>query len=230
MKKIFYSVAILLVFGLVVKPVMAAEPMLKLVPSSGTYATDTSFDVVVAVDSGTVETMAIDVHLKYDPSKVEIQSAEPVPNLLETLGLVSLGPTFDNVAGTFFDSFYISMEQHPSEKAVVSGNLLNIKFRPKVAGTINIDFNCTTGSSADSNIFDATTTADVISCPSNINGVYTITGDGPGDSNPTATPTSVSGTGDTDDELPKTGVIGGTLGLIIFGIVGVLSSLFLRFL
>jgi len=109
----------------------------------------------------------------------------------------------------------------------VSGDLLKIKFKPKVAGTINIDFKCTAGSDADSNIFDGTTTADMISCPSNINGVYTITDGGISDPNPTAIPTAIPTSG---TELPKTGTVETTIGLMIFGIVSVLSSLALKFL
>jgi len=100
--KNFFCLLVVLFLALAVKPVWAVEPMMKLVPSSGSYTKDSAFEVVVAVDSGAVQTMAIDVHLKFDPSKVEIQSAEPVINLFDTLGLVSIGPTTDNVSGTFF--------------------------------------------------------------------------------------------------------------------------------
>jgi len=151
-----------------------------------------------------------------------------VTNLLDNLGLVSIGPTPDNANGKFFDSYYISLEKHPDEKTIVSGNLLNIKFKPKIAGTINIDFICTAGSDADSNIFDGTTTADMINCPSNINGVYTINDSGTSDPDPTAVPTQTPVT--TGNELPKTGTVETTIGLIIFGIVSVLSSLALKFL
>jgi len=226
MKK-FFCLLVVLFLALAVGPVWAVEPMMKLVPSSGSYTKNSAFEVMVAVDSGAVQTMAIDVHLKFDPSKAEIQSAEPVTNLFEALGLVSIGPTTDNVSGTFFDSYYISLEKHPEEKATVSGDLLKIKFKPKVAGTINIDFKCTAGSDADSNIFDGTTTADMISCPSNINGVYTITDGGTSDPNPTAVPTAIPTSG---TELPKTGTVETTIGLMIFGIVSVLSSLALKFL
>ena len=246
MKKIFCPLMVLF-FVLFVGPVFGVEPMMKLVPSSGTYTKGGIFDVVVAVDSGSVETLAIDVHLKFDPARVEIVSAEPVTNLFDLLGLVSIGPNPDNTIGTFTDSFYISPEKHPEEKTTVSGNLLNIKFKPKVSGTINVDFKCTAGSDADSNIFDGTTTADMINCPSNINGVYTITDGGtsnpdptptssPSSNNPTATPTSSPSVNNptavptSGTELPKTGTIETTIGLIIFGIVSVLSSLALKFL
>jgi hypothetical protein len=236
MKK-FFCLLVVLFFVLAIRPVWALEPMMKLVPSSGTYTKNTTFDVIVAVDSGAVETLAIDVHLKFDPSKVEIVSAEPVANLLETVGLVSIGPTIENALGKFHDNYYISSEKHPDEKATVSGNLLSIKFKPKVAGTINIDFDCTSGSMADSNIFDATTTADMINCASNINGVYTITDGGTPDpttlpSNPTTSPSNPDPTEvpTQTNELPKTGMIETTIGLIVFGIVSVLSSIALKFL
>lgn len=231
MKKSFWLLFVLFL-ALAIRPVWAVEPMMKLVPSSGTYTKDTSFEVVVAVDSGAVETLAIEVDLKFDPAKVEVVSVEPVTSVLNTLGLISMGASFDNEKQEIKDGYYINSDMHPDEKAPVSGNLLNIKFKPKIVGTINIDFDCTAGSDADSNIFDGTTTADMISCPSNINGVYTITEGGtsvpdptavPSNDNPTAIPTQAS-------ELPQTGTVETTIGLIIFGIVSVLSSLALKFL
>ena len=232
MKKIF-CLLIVLFLVLTVRPALAVEPMLKLTPSTGTYTKDTSFEIMVAVDSGAIETLAIDVHLKFDPAKVEVVSAEPVASVLNTLGLISLGSTIDNEKSKITDSYYINPDMHPDGRTTVSGNLLNITLKPKVLGTINIDFICTAGSDADSNIFDGTTTADMISCPSNINGEYTITDGGTvnpdpttspsNNPNPTAVPTQAN-------ELPKTGTIETTIGLIIFGVVSVLSSLALKFL
>lgn len=226
MKKIF-CLLIVLFLALGIKPVLAVEPMLKLTPSTGTYTKGTSFEVIVGVDSGIVETQAIDVWLKYDPAKVEVESVVEVDNLLENLGIESYPPVIDTAKGTIEVLFSTSLEVHPSQKAVVKGDLLKIKLKAKVAGTINFDFICTPGDSSESSIFDGVTTADMINCPSNINGVYTINESGSSDPDPTAAPTTTPTTG---TELPKTGTIGTTIGLMIFGIISVLSSLALKFL
>jgi hypothetical protein len=69
--------------------------------------------------------------------------------------------------------------------------------------------------------------SDVINCSTNVNGVYTInTGGESSTANPTAIPVVEAGS----SELPKTGNMGATVGLLVFGIVGVLSSIALRFL
>lgn len=232
MKKIFCLLVVLfLAWG--VKPVLAVEPMLKLTPSTGTYTKGTSFEVTVGADTGIVETQAIDVWLKYDPAKVEIESVAEVDNLLENLGIQSEAANIDTTNGKIDILLYPSLEIHPSQRTVVKGDLLKIKLKPKIAGTINFDFICKPGESGESSIFDGTTTADMINCPSNINGVYTINESGgtsnpeptaaPSDNGPTATPTQAS-------ELPQTGTVETTIGLMIFGIVSVLSSLALKFL
>jgi len=232
MKKIFCLLVVLfLAWG--VKPVLAVEPMLKLTPSTGTYTKGTSFEVTVGADTGIVETQAIDVWLKYDPAKVEIESVIEIDNLLENLGIELVSSDIDNTNGSLEVLFSFPFDVQTIQKAVVKGDLFKIKVKPKVAGTINIDFKCVAGESDESSIFDGTTTADMINCPSNINGVYTINESGgtsnpeptaaPSDNGPTATPTQAS-------ELPQTGTVETTIGLMIFGIVSVLSSLALKFL
>ncbi|HNY04193.1 MAG TPA: LPXTG cell wall anchor domain-containing protein [Candidatus Woesebacteria bacterium] len=225
MKK-FFPALVVLFLALAVGPVLAVEPMFKFTPSRGTYTKGSSFEIIMGADSGTVETQAIDVWFSFDPAKVEIESVNEVDNLFENLGFLS-GPANININdGTVDVIIYPSLETHPSQVAVVNGDLLKIKLKPKIAGTINIDFICTSGLTSDSNILDIAT-VDKINCPSNINGVYTITDGGTSDPNPTAVPTAIPTSG---TELPKTGTVETTIGLMIFGIVSVLSSLALKFL
>lgn len=233
MKKTFCSIVITLLF-LTAKPILAADPMLKLTPSTGTYTRGSTFEVVVGANTGSVETQAIDVWLKFDPAKVEIESVTEVDNLLENLGLQSGSPNINITDGKIDIIIYPSLETHPSQKAVVNGDLLKIKLKPKIAGTINFDFICIPGESGESSIFDGAT-LETINCASNINGVYTITDGGTVNPDPTAVPTTSpnnpTATPTTaNNELPKTGSVETTIGLLIFGFVSLLSSLALKFL
>ena len=92
-------------------------------------------------------------------------------------------------------------------------------------------FSCTSGSTVDSNIVKTSTSGDVISCSENGPGSYTINEGSSSTSTSTntstETPTSVP---TTSTELPRTGNIGTTVGLVSFGLVSLLSAVFLKFL
>jgi len=216
---------ILVVFSLwMVKPVMAAGPMLKFVPSSGSYTNGSTFSVTIGVDSGTEKSQGVDAWATFDSSKLEVLSIETAANPAFRF---ALGKNIYNDTGKF-DISCTSTDMGTYEATAISGDLVVVTFRAKATGTVNVNFTCTAGSTIDSNIFNMSAT-DVINCTTNQNGVYIITDSG---SNPTSSPTSVPTSPPTSggEELPKTGGIGMTLGLMIFGIVGILSSLALRFL
>lgn len=221
MKKIL--TLILVVFSLLsVKPVMAVGPMLKFVPSTGSYTNGDTFKVTVAVDSGTEKSQAVDVWGTFDAAKLEIISIEAAATPAFSF---SLDKGFDNTTGKFHAN-EISTDMSNYSPTVLNGDLVVITFKAKATGSASVNFSCTAGSTVDSNIANVSG-SDVIDCASNINGVYTINAGG--STNPTAAPTSAdSSTG--SEELPQTGGIGTTVGLIIFGLVGVLSSIALRFL
>jgi hypothetical protein len=219
MKKIFCLFLVVL-FGLgVVKPVLAAGPMINFSPSSGTYTKGDTFKVTIKVNSGIEKSQAVDAWATFDKEKLEVVSIEKAASPAFSF---SLGQNFYNDTGKF-NATCSSLDLSSFTATVLNGDLVVITLKAKAVGTAKVDFVCQAGVTTDSNVFNVDF-ADVIDCASNVNGVYTITEGGGSDPDPTAIPT-ITGT-----ELPKTGVIGGTLGLIIFGIVGVLSSLALRFL
>lgn len=228
MKKILGLILLMLCL-LTAKGAVAAGPLLKFNPNSGTYTNGGTFTVKIGVDSDIEQTMAIDVWSTFDATKLEIVSIVKSPTLADNYGLSADAANIDNANGKFSMSFYSSGGSAAFEAKTVSGDLATITFKAKAIGTANVNFTCAAGSSIDSNIFNVST-VDVINCGSNINGVYTITDGGGGTTaDPTATPvvsTSTAG----DEQLPQTGSVGATIGLLIFGIVGVLSSLALRFL
>ena len=223
MKKIFCLVLVVFSFW-AAKPVVAAGPMLKFVPSSGSYANGSNFTVTIGVDSGTEKVQAIDVWATFDTAKLEVVSVVKATNPAFDFNMGAAN--INEAAGKFDITFSPSAGGAAFEATVVSGDLAIVTFKAKATGTANVNFTCAAGSSIDSNIFNLATN-DVIDCASNINGEYTITDGGTSDPSPTATPTTAP---TTTTELPKTGTVEMTIGLIIFGFVSILSSLALKFL
>lgn len=230
MKKILALTLVALSF-LTVKPVLAAGPLLKLTPSSGSLNVGNTITVVMGVDSGTEKSQGVDAWMTFNAGLLEVQSIETAPSPAFSF---ALGKNIYNDTGKF-DISCTSTDMSTYTATVLNGDLVTITFKAKSTGTANVNFNCTAGSTIDSNIFNMSA-LDVINCASNINGTYTINAGSSTD--PTATPTTGTTTSTTttttttssDEELPQTGGIGTTLGLLIFGMVGVLSSLALRFL
>lgn len=221
MKKIFGLVLVLFSL-LTVKPVLAAGPMLKFSPSTGTYTNGSTFTVTMSVNSGTEKSQGVDAWVTFDASKLEVVSIEKASNPAFAF---ALGKNIYNDTGKF-DVSCTSTDMGTYEATVLSGDLVVITFRAKATGTVNVNFTCSSGSTIDSNIFNMSAN-DVIDCASNVNGVYTINSGSSSD--PTAVPT-ITTTSSSSTELPQTGGIGTTVGLLIFGLVGVLSSIALRFL
>lgn len=226
MKKIFFYLC-LLVGLLAVKPVMAASPMLEFSPSSGSYTNGDTFVVKIKVNSGTEKSQGVDAWVTFDEDKLEVQSIETVSSPAFTF---SLGKNIYNDSGKF-DISCTSTDMSTYNATVLDGELVAVTFKAKATGTAEANFSCSTGSTIDSNIFNMSA-VDVINCASNIDGSYTINSSSSTSSTATSTPTSTSttDTSSDDDELPRTGGIGATVGLMIFGLMGVLSSLALRFL
>jgi len=222
MKKIFCFILVAVVL-LTAKPLFAASPMLKFVPSTGTYTKGETFKINIGVDSGTEKVQGVDVWATFDASKVEVDSIDPLVN---NTFQFSMDKNIHNDTGKF-EVWFTAATSGSYEGTVITGDLATVTFRSKATGTINVNFNCTEGSTIDSNIISVAT-GDLINCASNINGVYTINeGSAPSSPNPTAVPTAVPTTG---TELPKTGTVETTIALMVFGFVSLLSSLALKFL
>lgn len=227
MKKIFCLVLAIFSLGMI-KPVMAAGPMLKLVPSSGSYTNGSNFTVTIGIDSGTEKVQAVDAWVTFDASKLEVISVIKATNPAFEFNMGAAN--IDNPGGKFDVTFNPSAGGAAFEATAVSGDLAVITFKAKTTGTANVNFTCTSGSYTDSNILNLATN-EVIDCASNINGSYTITDGGSTNPSPTAVPTAVPTTSTTtNNELPKTGAVETTIALMIFGFVSLLSSLALKFL
>lgn len=200
-----------------------ASPHLSLSPSSGSYSVNDTFNVTVNIDSGSEIVGGADGVGTYDSAKLELVSATKSSSMVfnETDGG---GNCSINTATAGKFSFTCYSNDALTDKAV-NGSLVVLNFKAKATGTATVNFTCTSGSTTDSNIVKTSTSGDVIVCGENVNGSYTI-GEASGESSSTSTNTPVP----TSSTLPKTGSVGVTFGLVAFGLVSVLSAVFLKFL
>jgi len=207
-----------------VKPVLAAGPLLRFSPSTGSYTNGSTFTVTIGVDSGTEKSQGVDAWVTFDSAKLEVVSIDTVTSPAFSF---SLGKNIYNSDGKF-DISCSSTDMGTYQATTILGDLASVTFRAKGTGTAAVNFTCKSGSTTDSNIFNMSA-VDVINCASNVNGSYTITEGSSSSSSTTSTPTPTVGA-TTTSTLPATGSVGATIGLMLFGIVGILSSLALRFL
>ena len=222
MKKIICL--ILVVFALSSASPAFAAPMLKFNPSSGTYTNGSTFTVTVGVDSGTEKSSAVDIWGTFDSTKLELISIDMPTNPAYSFTLNK------NISDGKFDIYCPSNVTGTYEETPLNGDMAVLTFRAKAVGTAVANFTCQTGSDTDSNILTMQG-VDLINCAANQNGSYTITEGGSGSTvNPTAVPTSGSSASTQSNSLPQTGNAATTIGLLVFGLVGILSSWALRFL
>lgn len=230
MKKI--CLAIFVFLAVTSAQAVSAGPMLKLTSPTGSYENGATFKVTVGVDSGTAKSIAVDAWMTFDAAKLEVVSIEaPATSAFVN----SMGKNIYNTEGKFDMSFNAAGDAGIADAVAIKGDLAVVTFRAKGTGTAAVNFTCTAGSTIDTNIFD-TTGNDVIDCASNQNGSYTITtASGGTTTNPTTAPTAVpttvvSNVTAAPGELPRTGGFGTTLGLMIFGLVGTIAGVALRWL
>jgi len=170
----------------------------------------------------------VDAWLTFDANKLEVVSVEDPSSPAFTF---SMGKNIYNSDGKLDMSFNPSGDSVLGESVAIVGDLAVVTFKAKGTGTAAVNFTCQAGSTIDTNIFD-NQGIDVIDCASNQNGSYTITGGGGSD--PTSTPVPPQATVTPNDgsgaELPQTGSVGTTIGLLIFGIVGLIAGTILKWL
>lgn len=238
MTKLNFRLTTILLVGLMFcasKVQASAAPHFTLSPTVGTYSVGTTFAVTLGVDTDTEKVVAMDVVGTFDMDKLELVSIDKV---------TTPDPAFQfsydaNTALIHNDTGKFEVTLSPLGSSVFDGivtkqSLLTLYFRPKLSGQAALNLTCVQGAVNDSNILNPSS-VDVVSCPANQSGLYTIQPGVGGDTliTPTvtsaaATTTPVQTTGST--ELPKTGAVGTTVGLVVFGAVCVLSALFLRLL
>ncbi|MDD4937767.1 MAG: cohesin domain-containing protein [Candidatus Shapirobacteria bacterium] len=206
-----------------------AAAYLTVSPTSGSYDVDGTFTVTLGVNSGGETIGGVDGVGTYDSSKLDLVSISQASDMVFASSEDGGSCTIDKTAADGKFSFSCYSNSTVGDRAV-SGNLITINFKGTSTGTASLNYTCASGSTTDSNIVKSSTVTDVITCGSNQSGSYTISegdGDSSDDEETTSTPTPTS---TTSSELPQTGSVGVTVGLVAFGLVSLISAVFLKFL
>ena len=210
-------------------PVQAiAAPRFTLSPTSGSVNVGQNLSVIVGVNSEAEKVIGIDVAGSFDASKLEITSIEKanVPSDGYQFTFSSSSPIIHNDTGKF-EITLPSADSSVYTGVVANHELLKINFRAKDTGTATVNFVCAAGSVTESNIINQTG-SDVVDCATNQSGSYTIGGSSSGGgSNPTPTSTYAT-SAVTSSQLPRTGGVETTIGLMVFGIVTAAGAWLLR--
>ena len=220
------------------KVVAAADPRLYFSPATGDYHIGDTFTVTMMIDSAGQVAGAADMVGTFDTTRLEITKIETATDMAFNKniagGSCTSGSESDWTSGKFSGICYSSLS---AGDEVASGNLMTITFKAKAVGVAHVNYTCN-GLPGDSNVTQTDPVRDIIVCSANGSGSYTITeaAGGATGTTPTptltvtttASPTSTAAAGAT--ELPQTGGIASTVGLIIFGAISLASALFLKFL
>lgn len=186
--KIFFSSVLLgslLLFS--AKKEVFAAGSLTLQPATSTAAVDSTLQVKVNLDTGSDLTGSTDVVIHFPASLLQAQAV--------TDG--GLYPTFtkniDNTSGKIMATGAVSASD-PSKSFQGTGTFATITFKAQAAGTASVTFDCTQGSTTDSNVVKKADSSDILNCNLVGNGSYTLTsGGGSPTSTPVPTPTTASG-------------------------------------
>lgn len=228
MRKICLLV-VLLICLLVVLPVKAANGAnFGLSPASGNYTNGTQFDVVITITTGTNKMYAADVWMTFDASKLEIinvtraYDSDSLPadkQSLRYFEVVKTAESINNTAGTMKIS--VQNLQSTSHDAIALTNqpMIRVTFKGKATGTASVNFTCSQGSVNDSNIIDAESYEDIITCSSNQSGLYTIDAGSGGSTSDTTTTSTTTTTTTSSGQLPQTGVLEYTIGFGLLAII-----------
>lgn len=233
MRKFVQGLGGALVVFLMTGQVRAVEAVgyFTLSPAVATYSQEASFSVLVGASSGGESVVGLDVVGTFDATKLELTSITKIDSstVYQFVGFDESLVQIDAGAGTF------AVTLTPLGSSVYTGQaideaFLRLNFRAKAVGIASVNFTCETGSVIECNIVNSSA-LDIVECVSNQSGSYTITAgtddtsddDASDDATTTATPTS-------GEELPQTGGVTGTVGMMVFGIVSVVGVLFLRWL
>lgn len=191
-----YNLGFALVFSalwLLLAPITQAAT-LEFVPNSGSYTTNTPFNVEIKVDTDNQDTQSTDAVIEFDKTFLSVEN-------------VTYGAFYPTVLHSIQDNkLYISgvVDDAASVKKG-TGTLATVSFKGLKAGTATLKFLCETGRTDDSNVSKNDTDAtDLLVCTSLIQASYTLSGD-PVTTNPDGTTTGTTGTDST-----TTGTTGST--------------------
>ena len=238
MKKIVINNLLVFVFAtlFMVLSVEKVDAVAKftLTPVTKAVTNGETLVVNVGIDSGGVASFGGDAVVNFTKDKLEVVSVvKSTANSSFSFDFPDGSAEIDQTNGTIRFGCIGNVFDENLIKPIKT-DVIVITFKAIDSGTATVKFDCTAGSGADTNI--AAVSGDIVSCSDNSSGSYTITGDGssvtpettstPTSSETTITPTSAS----PSTQLPRTGGVETTIGLLVFGVISLMSALFLKFL
>lgn len=151
--------------ALVIAPLTSAAT-LEFSPATGSYSTNSPFNVEIKVDTQNQDTQSTDAVIEFDTSFLSVDN-------------VTYGSFYPTVLHTVQDGkLYISgvVDDAATVKNGI-GTLATVSFRGLKAGTATLSFLCETGRTDDSNVSKNDTDAtDLLVCTSLVDASYTLSG------------------------------------------------------
>lgn len=177
-------------------------------PATVTTTSSQSFDLNINVNAGSDQITSVDAFILYNQSLFEVSS-------------ISDGTFFPTVAkdSTQAGKVYVAaMVSDPATSKTGSGTIATVKFKAKADGTADITFDCTQGSTTDSNVTKNDLNAtDLIQCSSNGKAAVTVGAGGVAPTSPPAVnPTNLPRSGAFDNVVKYS--IPGVILLLIGGL------------
>ncbi len=218
--KIFLFFLFLAIFFQSAQAFVLAGAHLELSPSSGLIS-GSGTPVNINIDTGGSAAKSAKAVINFDSSLLEV-------------GSITEGDFFDDVSYNIYNSSgqvvvnaNLSLDSMLESKTG-SGLLATMTVKSLTAtGSATMIFDCTDGSSTDSNVNDPTL-VDIIVCTENVDGDYTLSGGGTSPS-PSSSPSPVSSGGvggdGTQPPIPVTGVTWPTLMLLLGGLALIFTPL-----
>jgi len=211
MRNIFLLLAVAF-FVFLVLPERVSAQTLSFEPTQKGVAKGGQFTVKININTGSQQTSGADAIITYDESVLSVDS-------------VSNGGFYSNFGSNPVDGasnkYSVSaFETDSTSTKTGTGTIAQIVFSGKENGTGSVTFDCTAGSTTDSNIIKAGTADDIINCTNLVSASYTVGGgggDGDGD-----------GTNPTPSVLPRSGAVEVTILALGAGAVVTLLGLFLK--
>lgn len=211
---IFLSLLLILA---VKRPVLATDPHLFLLPTSGSYSS--GFTIDVKVDTGGQAAGGVDVYLEFPKDLLRIENVTKGTAFPEVYSLIK------NDEGKLRINAYFSIGAAGESLNTSDGLIGKINFSPKGSGTAPVKFICSSGSTTESNIVEKIAVRDIIVCSANVNGSYSVSAVGV---TPTPTPiptTSPGAVATPTPQVPVTGVWENTIALVAGGLLFLLVGL-----
>ena len=127
-----------------------------LSPASGSYSTGDIFSVNILLNTGGIASQGVDVaYLNYNPALLEAQDDDSSTVGIQITAGSLMPSTLTNIADNTAGKITFSQVTDSGASYTGSGTLATIRFKALSAGTANVNFDFTAGSTIDTNIASA---------------------------------------------------------------------------